>query len=106
MRQSSLCLALLLALCPAAAAQDGKQVLETWQAAYFEGLKVGHSHTVVREIKAGNAVQYRTARGMHLVIKRYGSIVPIHVDQTCDETESGKVLAMSATHFLAKDDKQ
>jgi hypothetical protein len=94
---------LLLLPCPARAGD--KPLLETWQAAYFEGLKVGHVHTHVAEVKTAASTRIRTTRKMELYVKRYGSVIPVRIEQTSDETAAGKVLALSLTQALAKDKK-
>jgi hypothetical protein len=105
MARWSLGLVVALAAVAPARADAGKTVYETWQAAYLEGAKIGHTHTVVREVKEGGRTVYRTSREMHLTVKRYGSVIPIRVDQTYDETAAGKVLALSETHAIGKSKK-
>jgi transglutaminase-like putative cysteine protease len=112
----SLCLALLLYVGPSSfvrGAQDTtgekkaepKTLLETWQAAYFEGLKVGHVHTLAREAMRDGKKVIRTVKQMNLVVKRYGSVIPVRVDQTSVETDEGQVLALVSTQYLASDRK-
>jgi hypothetical protein len=99
----------VLLLCPAPLrAQDEKLPapkphLEVWQAAYFEGLKIGHAHTVVIETKKGDKSTFRTTRTLDLMIKRYGSVVPIKAVIVNDETDRGRLLSLSVTHEIAKD---
>ena len=107
------CLAVLLAfsgrpsLCLAQAGKDApkevKALLETWQAAYFEGLKVGYMHTLAREVSKDGKPCIRTVREMNLAVKRYGSVIPIRVEQTSEETADGKVLSLVTTQHLAGD---
>lgn len=104
MTRTTLALLVWLAL-SAPARAEAKPAYETWQAAYFEGLKVGHQHTVVRQVKEGGATFFRTTRVVELVIKRYGSVIPLHVETTCDETAYGKVLALAVTQRIARDKK-
>jgi transglutaminase-like putative cysteine protease len=85
---------------------EARPLLETWQAAYFEGLKVGHMHTVAREVKRGGKKCIRTRREMNLIVKRYGSVIPVRIDQVSEETPEGKVLSLSTTQYLAKDSKK
>ena len=87
----------------AEAAKDAKPLLETWQAAYFEGLKVGYMHTLAREVTKDGKPLIRTARQMNLVVKRYGSVIPIRVDQNSEETPDGKVVSLATTQYLAGD---
>jgi transglutaminase-like putative cysteine protease len=43
---------------------------------------------------------------MQLVIKRYGGVVPITIEQTCEETADGKVLALGLTQTIGMPPKQ
>src|SRR5579859_3712919 len=82
-----------------------KTLLETWQAAYFDGLKVGHMHTLSREVMRDGKKVIRTVNEMNLVLKRYGSVVPIRFDQISEETAEGKVLSLVSEQYIAKDTK-
>jgi hypothetical protein len=111
MSRSSLWLVVLLTLPLRAhagepkAKADAKPLLETWQAAYFEGLKVGHMHNLVRQLGTGDSARISTTRSMELMIKRYGSVVPITIEQTCEETSAGKVLSLSTSQQIGKSPK-
>jgi hypothetical protein len=111
MSRFATCLATLLLLAvPVSAAQkadkpEAAPLLETWQAAYFEGLKVGHVHTLAREVTKDGKKRIRTVKEMVLVIKRYGSVVPIRIVQASEETPAGKVLSLATTQYLGKDKK-
>lgn len=105
MQRYSLGLLLLVAAVAPVGAQAAKPLLETWQAAYFEGLKVGHMHTLVKQTGTGDDVRIHTHRTMQLVIKRYESVMPITLEQTTVETKAGKILSLGMTQQLAKDAK-
>jgi hypothetical protein len=98
--------AVLLFLCGVAPCAEAKPLLETWQAGYFEGLKVGHMHTLSREVTRGGKKVIRTLLQMDLVVKRYGSVIPIRAEQISEETSDGKVLYLHLAHYLAKDSKK
>jgi transglutaminase-like putative cysteine protease len=83
-----------------------KKLLDVWQAAYFEGLKVGHVHALAQEVMRHGKKVIRTDRQMNLVLKRYGSVVPIRIDETSLETADGKVLSLATTQYLAGDEKR
>lgn len=83
----------------------GKVLLETWMAAYFEGLKVGHLHSVSRQVGEGTDARIHTTRVLHLIIKRYGSVMPIHVEQTCEETPAGRIVGMKVEQQLGNSPK-
>ncbi len=105
-------LVLTLTVAPVGAAQqpakkiEPKSVVDLWQAAYFEGLKVGHTHRLVTQTGEGDQLRYRTTHAMHLVIKRYGGVVPITLEQTCVETADGKVLELGLTQTIGMPPKQ
>jgi transglutaminase-like putative cysteine protease len=108
MSRTGLWIAVLLLLPAPARAQeaaDKKPLLETWQAAYFEGLKVGHLHTLARQTGMGDGLRIHTKRTMELVIKRYGSVLPVSIEQTSVETADGKVLALGLTQQLGMSPK-
>lgn len=91
---------LLLVLLVPACGSGPRVVSETWQVAYLEGTRVGHTHTVVHEVSRG---VLRSTRTLELTVKRYGSVLPVKIVQTCDETPDGKVLAMTLNQSLGKD---
>jgi transglutaminase-like putative cysteine protease len=99
---------LVLLVCPTQApAQEkkapSKPLLETWQAGYYEGLKVGHVHTVAHKLDNNGKTIIRTTRSLDLLLKRYGSVIPLKGVWTCDENAAGKVLALTVSQSLAKD---
>ncbi|MFO0881678.1 MAG: transglutaminase-like domain-containing protein [Gemmataceae bacterium] len=105
MRSAVFALLLAVPLCQARADTPAskpapKLLLESWQAAYFEGLKVGHMHTRAEQLGQGETARIRTTRTMDLVIKRYGGVVPIQIGQTSEETLEGKVLALGLTQMM------
>jgi transglutaminase-like putative cysteine protease len=108
MRYAGWLLVLLVCPTPAPAQEkkpEAKPLLETWQAAYLEGLKVGHAHTVAIEVKKGGKTIIRTTRTLDLVIKRYGSVLPISFEWTTEETKTGKVRYLAESQSVAKDRK-
>jgi transglutaminase-like putative cysteine protease len=82
-----------------------KIVLETWHAAYYEGAKAGHMHTLVEELKEDGVKFLRTTRALHLSIRRYNKVVPLRAEMVSDEKEDGKVLGLGFTLYLDKDAK-
>jgi transglutaminase-like putative cysteine protease len=83
-------------------AAEPEPVYESWQAAYLQGLKIGHTHTRTIELKRGRLKVFETTRTMHLTVRRYKAIAQVEVELTCEETPEGKVLAMSSTQSLGK----
>src|SRR5258708_7337005 len=94
---------LLLALFVPACGSGPKVLSESWQVAYLEGARVGHTHTVLAQASPG---VLRTTKTIEMTVKRYGSVLPVKVEQTCDETPDGKVLAMTLNQSIGKDKQQ
>lgn len=95
MRYGLLFFALLVPAC----GSGTKVVSETWQAAYLEGARIGHTHLLVTQ----KGETLRTVRTIKLTVKRYGSVLPIEIEQTCEETADGKVLTLGLNQSLGKD---
>jgi hypothetical protein len=76
-----------------------KVVSETWQATYLQGARIGHTHTRVTE--SGGVLT--TTRTIRLTVKRYGSVLPIEIEQTCTERPDGAVLTLGLNQSLGKD---
>jgi hypothetical protein len=91
-------LLLLLVFLPACGSGT-KVVFETWQATYLQGARIGHTHTVVTE--SGGV--FTTKRNIRLTVKRYGSVLPIEIEQTCTERPDGSVLTLGLNQSLGKD---
>ncbi len=102
------CLTLLLLWAAPALAQGdtkpaAKPLLETWQTAYFEGLKVGHVHTLAVAVQRDGKALIRTTKTLDMVVKRYGSVIPIRAEISSEETRAGKVVRLGLVQKLAKD---
>lgn len=98
----------LLAVAPVRAEQPAaaaKVVFEAWDAVYLDGAKTGYQHTTVEQIERNGQKIFHTTRLMHLTLKRYASVVTQRLALTTDETAEGKVVAVSMTQFLDKDQK-
>jgi hypothetical protein len=78
---------------------EPKLVYETWHGAYIGGVKVGHVHTTVHENQADGDSVYHTAMVLNFAIQREGSVVPLSIETTTDETAEGKVVGFSMTQF-------
>jgi hypothetical protein len=99
--------ALLLAFAVPAPARGPapKLVLETWHAAYLDGIRAGHVHTTVHEISRDGAKFFRTAKSFRLRVKRYNTVVPSRFEVTSEEQADGKARALSVTFFSDKGGK-
>jgi hypothetical protein len=93
-------LALLAAAPVRAEAPAPKVVLEVWEAAYLDGAKMGHQHTVVQQAERDGRKVFRTTKTMHLTLKRYNSVVNQRLVAGTEEGADGKVQALSLTMFL------
>jgi hypothetical protein len=91
-------LLLVLVLIPACGSGT-KVVSETWQATYLQGARIGHTHTRVTE--SGGVITL--TRSIRLTVKRYGSVLPIEIEQTCTERSDGSVLTLGLNQSLGKD---
>src|SRR5262245_7113256 len=109
MTRYSLCLVALALIAGPAAAQDKKAapktLIDTWQAAYLEGLKIGHGHILTVEMEKDGEKFIRTTRTLDFVLKRYDSVLPIRIEQITEETTEGKVLLIQESLTVAKDKK-
>lgn len=84
------------------AVPKGKIVFEAWDAAYVEGAKLGHYHTVVREFERDGKKVLATTITLQMTLRRYNSVVNQKTTVGFEETPEGKVLAMSLDHGLDK----
>lgn len=81
---------------------DGKILVDTYDAAYCRGCKVGYLHTLVREYEMnGKALVYGTKK-LTLQIARFGQPVEQWVEESTIETPDGKVLRTSCRQGLGK----
>lgn len=76
---------------PANAAK-GKIVLDTWDAAYLKGHKVGYFHTLVREREAGGKTYLYATREHKLTLRRFGQETEQSTEDATLETPDGQVL--------------
>jgi hypothetical protein len=96
-------LALVAVLPLRAEGPAGKVVAETWEAAYLDGARMGHQHTVIRQLEVGGRKVYRTTKTMTLTLRRYNSVVTQRIAASTDETADGKVVGLALTQFLDPD---
>lgn len=70
----------------------GKLVLETWDAAYLKGHKVGYFHTLVREREANGKTYFYATREHRMTLKRFGQVTEQSTEDATLETPEGQVL--------------
>jgi hypothetical protein len=98
------CGVVLLLVHPSVRAEDprAKVVEDTWEAAYLEGAKMGHQHTLVELVKRDGRKVYRTTKTMVLTLRRYDAVVTQRFVTGTEETEEGKVVAVWATQEVGR----
>jgi Transglutaminase-like superfamily len=72
--------------------QRGKLILETWDAAFLKGAKVGYFHTVVRERELNGKTYLYATREHKLALRRFGQLTEQSTEDATLETADGKVL--------------
>jgi transglutaminase-like putative cysteine protease len=87
------------------AAPAAKVVFDAWDAVYLNGAKVGYQHTTVEPSERDGQKVFHTTRLMHLSLKRYERVVTQRLAMTTDETATGKLIGVSLTQYLDKDQK-
>lgn len=81
--------------------QSGKLVQDTWEAAYYlDGSRAGNIHTEVRETESPEGNLYHHHVVMNLLVRRYGAVVPMKMEQSTVESSDGKVLALGMVQHL------
>jgi hypothetical protein len=86
MRSLWACGLVLAGVSLASAQPAGKLVRESWDTAYLNGQKAGHSHTTVVEIKRGGKTILRTTEELNL-----GQVRDEHGDE---ETPDGRLVSV------------
>lgn len=83
----------------------GKVLLETWDAAYLRGQRVGYYHTVVREhVRDGRTYRYGT-RAQKLTVGRFGDKVEQSSEDSTLETLDGAVAVTVSRQEIGKGQK-
>jgi transglutaminase-like putative cysteine protease len=82
-----------------------KVIEEQWHAAYFEGVRAGYVHSTITERITDGVKLIHTTRDVHLLMRRYKAIVPMHVEAASLEKLDGKAIGLSFTQHLDKERK-
>jgi hypothetical protein len=81
--------------------QIGKLIQDTWEAAYYlDGSRAGNIHTEVREVASPQGREFHHHVVMNLLVRRYGAVVPMKMEQSTVESSEGKVLALGMVQHL------
>ena len=90
---------------PAKTPEDGRVVLETWDAAYIRDQKIGYFHVIVREYdRDGQKFLYAT-KTQRLTIARFGEIVSLWSEDATMERPDGTILTTRMRQGLGRDQK-
>ena len=92
---------------PAASAQaeDGKLILETWDAVYLKGQRVGYFHVTVREyVRDGKTFVYAT-KAQKISVARFGQVVEQLSEDATTELADGTVLTTMMVQQIGRDQK-
>ena len=82
---------------------DGKLVLETWDAAFIKGNKVGHFHVVVREYERDGKKFRYGIKTQKLTVSRFGQVVEQWAEDATMETLDGAILVTRMRQGIGKD---
>ena len=95
------CVFALVLLAGSVQAQDAppKMVREYWDAAYLEGAKSGHFHTLIVETERDGKKLFITTHAISLKVKRGGETVEMKMEDGVEETPEGKVVSVSTTMY-------
>lgn len=83
------------------AASEGELVQDSWEAAYYlDGARAGNIHTQVFRVDTPEGLAFRHRVLMNLKVQRYGSTVPMKMEQSSLESPEGKVRALGMVQYL------
>jgi hypothetical protein len=83
--------------------KDGRVVLETWDACYLKGHKVGFFHVVVREYERDGKKYLYGTKTQKLTVSRFGQVVDQWAEDATMETPEGSVLVTRMRQGIGKD---
>lgn len=85
--------------------EDGKIVLETWDATFLRGQKVGYAHVLIREYEREGKKLLYAVKTQKLTIARFGQVVEQWAEDSTVETTDGQVLTTRMRQGIGKDQK-
>ncbi len=83
----------------------GKILNEAWEIAYIKGLKVGHSHVVVREYQRDGKTYHHATKAMEITIARFKQRVTTTAEDSTLETPEGAVVAVRMSQEISSGQK-
>ena len=85
--------------------QDGKIVLESWDATFLKAQKVGYVHVLVREYEREGKKLLYAVKTQKLTVARFGQVVEQWAEDSTVETADGQVLTTRMRQGIGKDQK-
>lgn len=82
--------------------EDGKILVDTYDASYCRGCKVGYVHTLVREYERNGKKVLYGSKTLTLQVARFGQPVEQWVEESTIETPDGKVLRTTCRQGVGK----
>jgi transglutaminase-like putative cysteine protease len=95
-------LAVLACAVPAFAGDNGKVVLDLWDAAYLGEGKAGYVHTLAKEYEADGTKFIRTTVVLRLTVKRFSDTIEMAADTGTTETAEGIVTGTFMRQYQAR----
>lgn len=90
---------------PEKTSEDGRVILETWDAAYIRDQKIGYFHVVVREYNRDGQKYLYATKTQRLTIGRFGEIVTLWSEDATMERPDGTILTTRMRQGLGRDQK-
>lgn len=84
---------------------DGKLVLEVWDAAYIDGMKVGYYRTAIREFERNGQTLLYAIKEQRLTVARFQERVSLWSEDTTTEKPDGTVLVTCMRQGIGKDQR-
>ncbi|MCI0683068.1 MAG: transglutaminase family protein [Gemmataceae bacterium] len=92
-----------LAVTSTLGAQERRKIVaEWWEAAYLQGARSGHVHTIVEEIDQDGLKTYRSAIELRLNVKRFKDVIQLAMDNGTHELPEGTVFGTFMKQMVGK----
>lgn len=87
---------------PGAAKERRTTIAEWWEAAYLQGARSGHVHTIVEEIDQDGVKIHRSTVALRLNVKRFNDIIQLAMDNGTYELPEGTVFGTFMKQMVGK----
>jgi hypothetical protein len=84
---------------------DGKTVIETWDATFLRGQRVGYTHVVVREYERDGKTFLYGIKTQKMTVARFGQVVEQWGEDSTLESADGQVLTTRMRQGLGREQK-